>query len=75
MNGEYYRELILPDIFFNTFRFKLLSLMIKISLSLAVRIKYKINFPLVFDDIFSGSDFLSKNSFIINGDAHFFTPK
>lgn len=52
-----------PDKFFNTFRYKLLSLMIKLSLTLASRVKYKINLPLIIDDIFSGADFTSKNSF------------
>jgi hypothetical protein len=56
-------ELITPDLYFNTFRYKLFALMISLSLALATRQKYKINLPLVMDDLFSGSDFVSKNSF------------
>lgn len=54
---------ITPDIYFNTFRYKLFTLMISLSLALATRKKYKINMPLVLDDLFAGSDFVSKNSF------------
>jgi hypothetical protein len=54
---------ISPDLYFNTFRYKLYTLMISLSLALATRKKYKCNLPLVMDDLFSGSDFVSKNSF------------
>lgn len=54
---------ITPDLYFNTFRYKLFTLMISLSLALATRKKYKINLPLVLDDLFAGSDFVSKNSF------------
>ncbi len=52
-----------PQIYFNTFRYKLFSLMIGLSIALASRKTYKINFPLVMDDLFFASDFISKNSF------------
>lgn len=52
-----------PDKYFNTFRYKLFTLMVSLSLALATREKYKVNLPLVLDDLFSGSDFVSKNSF------------
>ena len=54
-----------PDIYFNTFRYKLFSLMVSLSLALATRKKYKINLPLVMDDLFYASDFISKHSFSI----------
>ncbi len=56
-------ETITPDLYFNTFRYKLFTLMISLSLALATRAKYNINLPLVLDDLFAGSDFVSKNSF------------
>lgn len=52
-----------PDLFFNTFRYKLFCLMISLSIALATRIKYKINLPLVMDDLFYASDFINKISF------------
>lgn len=52
-----------PQNYFNTFRYKLFSLMIGLSIALASRKTYKINFPLVMDDLFFASDFISKNLF------------
>ncbi|OAB75673.1 hypothetical protein [Cochleicola gelatinilyticus] len=52
-----------PDQYFNTFRYKLFSLMVGLSIALASRKKYKVNIPLVIDDLFYGSDFVSKNTF------------
>ena len=37
--------------------------MVGLSIALASRKKYKVNIPLVIDDLFSGSDFVSKNTF------------
>ncbi len=54
---------ITPDLYFNTFRYKLFCLMVSLSLALATRKKYKVNLPLVMDDLFFASDFISKNSF------------
>jgi hypothetical protein len=54
-----------PDIFFNTFRYKLFCLMISLSIALATRKKYNINLPLVMDDLFFASDYISKNSFAV----------
>lgn len=54
-----------PDKYFNTFRYKLFCLMISLSLALATRKKYKINIPIVIDDIFFSSDFINKNTFSI----------
>jgi hypothetical protein len=52
-----------PDQYFNTFRYKLFSLMVGLSIALASRKKYEVNIPLVIDDLFYGSDFVSKNTF------------
>lgn len=52
-----------PQIYFNTFRYKLFSLMIGLSIALASRKTYKINFPLVMDDLFYASDFIHRNLF------------
>lgn len=57
------KESIAPDIYFNTFRYKLLALMINISITIVTREKYRVNLPLVVDDLFAASDFVSKNSF------------
>ena len=54
---------VTPDMYLNTFRYKLFCLMISLSLALATRKKHKINLPLIIDDIFFASDFISKNSF------------
>ena len=54
---------VTPDIYFNTFRYKLFCLMDSLSLALATRKEHKINLPLIIDDIFFASDFISKNSF------------
>ncbi|UKT65460.1 hypothetical protein [Pedobacter mucosus] len=73
---EYHKELIIasilnletgkvttPDIYFNTFRYKLFCLMISLSIALATRKEYNINLPLVMDDLFFSSDYVNKNSF------------
>ena len=60
INREKY---VTPDVYFNTFRYKLFCLMISLSLALATRKKYKINLPLVMDDLFYASDYLSKHAF------------
>ena len=52
-----------PQNYFNTFRFKLFCLMISLSIALASRKTYKVNLPLVMDDLFFASDFINKNSF------------
>ncbi|WP_445748862.1 hypothetical protein [Polaribacter sp.] len=54
-----------PDIYFNTFRYKVFCLMISLSIALSTRMRYKVNLPLVMDDLFFASDFISKNSFSI----------
>jgi len=54
---------ITPDKFFNSFRYKLFCLMVSLSLALSTRKKYKINLPLVIDDIFYSSDFVNKHTF------------
>lgn len=54
---------VTPDMYFNTFRYKLFCLMVSLSLALATRKENKINLPLIIDDIFFASDFVSKNSF------------
>lgn len=54
---------ISPSHYFNTFRYKLFCLMISLSLALSTRKKYSINLPLVMDDLFYASDFVSKHRF------------
>lgn len=52
-----------PSHYFNTFRYKLFCLMVSLSLALSTRKKYGINLPLVMDDLFYASDFVSKHRF------------
>lgn len=54
---------ITPDIYFNTFRYKLFCLMLNLSIALGTRKKYRLNLPLVMDDLFYASDFINKHSF------------
>lgn len=54
---------ISPDQYLNTFRYKLFNLMISLSIALASRRMYEVNLPLVIDDLFYGSDYVSKNTF------------
>ncbi|HNA14782.1 MAG TPA: hypothetical protein PKV24_21625, partial [Cyclobacteriaceae bacterium] len=54
---------ITPDRYFNTFRYKLFCLTVSLSMALINRRRYKINLPLVIDDVFFGSDFISKTMF------------
>jgi hypothetical protein len=53
-----------PDHYFNTFRYRIFCLMVSISLALSTRAKYRVNLPLVMDDLFFASDYVSKASFV-----------
>lgn len=53
-----------PNKYFNTFRYRLFSMMIGISVAIASRNLTKINLPLVLDDVFYASDFEKRNSII-----------
>lgn len=53
-----------PNKYFNTFRYRLFSMMIGISVAIASRNLTKINLPLVLDDIFYASDFEKRNSIV-----------
>ena len=54
-----------PNKYFNTFRYRLFSMMIGISVAIASRNLTRINLPLVLDDVFYASDFEKRNSIII----------
>ena len=49
--------ILYPNKYFNTFRYKLFSMIVGISVAIASRIQTMINIPLVLDDIFYASDF------------------
>lgn len=49
-----------PRLYFNTFRFKLFAVAVKIALACCVKIIDKVNFPIIIDDAFDASDFRSK---------------
>lgn len=46
-----------PRIYFNTFRFKMFVVSLKIALACCAKAIYKKNWPIVIDDVFSSSDF------------------
>jgi hypothetical protein len=56
---------IAPNKYFNTFRYRLFSMMVGISVAVASRKNTGINMPLVLDDVFYASDF-EKRTTIIN---------
>lgn len=56
-------NVVAPAVFYNTFRYRLFSLMVCLSVVLVTRRRSKINLPLVLDDIFNSSDYASKSTF------------
>ena len=53
-------EIVSPNKYFNTFRFRLFSMMVSCSIAIAARKNTKLNLPLVLDDIFFASDYVSR---------------
>lgn len=54
-------ETLVPmAVYFNTFRTKLVALLMRVSLAMSIMDRERVNFPLVFDDIFYSSDFDNK---------------
>ena len=49
-----------PSSFYNSFRYKLFCLLLKIACGLAYMKKRKIRIPIILDDVFYGSDFYSR---------------
>ncbi|MDE5758239.1 MAG: hypothetical protein K2H85_06460, partial [Allobaculum sp.] len=54
------RILVAPQLYLNTFRFKLFCVALKISLAFCCKSLYKINAPIVIDDVFDSSDFQNR---------------
>lgn len=54
---------ITPDKFFNTFRYRLFSTMVSLSLAIANRMNNNVNLPFVIDDIFYSSDYTHRVEF------------
>lgn len=52
-----------PEKYFNTARYRLFCLSVSISIAVATRVKYRLNFPLILDDIFLSSDYAMKTTF------------
>ena len=50
-------ETFTPEKYLNTFRYKLYCMTLKMAIAFAMKRFYKINFPIVIDDIFYSSDF------------------
>lgn len=55
---------ITPNKYFNTFRYRLFSMMVGISVAIASRKQTGINLPLVLDDVFYASDFEKRTTII-----------
>ncbi|WP_370086902.1 AAA family ATPase [Ekhidna sp.] len=49
-----------PKKYYNTFRYKLFSTIVGLSIAIATRIQYRVNLPLLFDDVFNSGDFENK---------------
>ena len=54
------RILVAPQLYLNTFRFKLFCVALKVSLAFCCKSLYKINAPIVIDDVFDSSDFQNR---------------
>lgn len=54
---------VTPDKYFNSFRYSLFCLMLKVAITISYRAQNKQNFPLIVDDIFSSSDYENRNKF------------
>ena len=54
-------ETFTPEKYLNTFRYKLYCMTLKMAIAFAMKRFYKINFPIVIDDIFYSSDFTHKS--------------
>lgn len=51
------RSRLSPCLYYNTFRYKLFCMMLKMSMALAVMKRNRINFPIILDDVFYASDY------------------
>lgn len=54
-------EVLSPNKYFNTFRYRLFSMMVSCSIAIASRKNTGLNLPLVLDDIFFASDYVSRS--------------
>jgi len=57
-------EFISPNRYFNTFRYRLFSLMVSCSIAIATRRLTGINLPFVIDDLFYASDYVNRSSIV-----------
>lgn len=55
---------ITPSKFYNTFRYKLFSMMLRVAVSFAIKKRENINFPLIWDDVFYASDYKNRNQVV-----------
>lgn len=53
-------EILTPEKYLNTFRYKLFCMTLKMAIAFAVKKFYQINFPIVIDDVFYSSDFIHR---------------
>lgn len=60
LNNKEKEPLITPKKYYNTFRYKLFCMMLKISMAMATMKLYNINFPIILDDVFYASDYYNR---------------
>ncbi|WP_425883396.1 hypothetical protein ACPYIV_13120 [Parabacteroides sp. ASD2025] len=59
-SGSRKEPVLTPRKYYNTFRYKLFCMMLKLSVALAVMKRYRINFPIILDDVFYASDYYNR---------------
>lgn len=60
-SGEISKGKINPRAYFNTFRFKMFVVSLKIALACCAKLIYNTNWPIVIDDVFNSSDFNNRS--------------
>lgn len=55
---------ITPSKFYNTFRYKLFCMMLRVAVAFAIKKRENINFPLIWDDVFYASDYKNRNQVV-----------
>lgn len=56
--------LLSPSKYYNTFRYKLFSMMLRVAVAFSLKKRECINFPLIWDDVFYASDYKSRKEIV-----------
>lgn len=59
-SGSGREKMLTPRKYYNTFRYKLFCMMLKLSVALVIMKRYRINFPIILDDVFYASDYYNR---------------